>query len=110
MLVYFNLVSDARRFARELPRTLRLLTKTDPDLVPGVDRSCSSPTASTPPPGAPTSLLPSPPTTPRASPTPLWSPKVPHRERPGRPLLKAEEDDNAEHRKVCAGWNMSSVG
>lgn len=37
MLVYFNLVSDARRFARELPRTLRLLTKTDPDLVPGVD-------------------------------------------------------------------------
>ncbi|MFF0794732.1 Helicase associated domain protein [Streptomyces spiralis] len=37
VLVYFNLVSDARRFARELPHTLRLLTKTDPDLVPGVD-------------------------------------------------------------------------
>jgi hypothetical protein len=25
VLVYFNLVSDARRFARELPHTLRLL-------------------------------------------------------------------------------------
>ncbi|AIR96053.1 putative helicase [Streptomyces glaucescens] len=34
VLVYFNLVSDARRFARELPHTLRLLTKTDPGLVP----------------------------------------------------------------------------
>ncbi|MFG3016143.1 helicase-related protein [Streptomyces cinerochromogenes] len=37
VLVYFNLVSDARRFARELPHTLRLLAKTDPDLTPGVD-------------------------------------------------------------------------
>ncbi|MEU1465513.1 helicase-related protein [Streptomyces sp. NPDC005727] len=37
VLVYFNLVSDARRFTRELPHTLRLLAKTDPDLVPGVD-------------------------------------------------------------------------
>ncbi|MEV6809728.1 Helicase associated domain protein [Streptomyces sp. NPDC051132] len=37
VLVYFHLVSDARRFARELPHTLRLLAKTDPDLVPGVD-------------------------------------------------------------------------
>jgi superfamily II DNA or RNA helicase len=37
VLVYFNLVSDARRFARELPHTLRLLAKTDPDLVPGID-------------------------------------------------------------------------
>ncbi|MFK4107115.1 Helicase associated domain protein [Streptomyces sp. NPDC002176] len=37
VLVYFNLVSDARRFARELPHTLRLLAKTAPDLVPGVD-------------------------------------------------------------------------
>ncbi|MEV8047724.1 Helicase associated domain protein [Streptomyces griseoluteus] len=36
VLVYFNLVSDARRFARELPHTLRLLAKTDPGLVPGV--------------------------------------------------------------------------
>jgi hypothetical protein len=27
---------------------------------------------------------------------------VPHRKRPGRPLLKAEEDDNAEHRRVRA--------
>ncbi|MGW5679257.1 Helicase associated domain protein [Streptomyces sp. NPDC003860] len=34
VLVYFNLVSDARRFARELPHTLRLLRRTDPDLVP----------------------------------------------------------------------------
>ncbi|MEW2400334.1 Helicase associated domain protein [Streptomyces sp. NPDC046862] len=33
-LVYFNLVSDARRFARELPHTLRLLRQTDPDLCP----------------------------------------------------------------------------
>ncbi|MGW4937321.1 Helicase associated domain protein [Streptomyces sp. NPDC004166] len=36
VLVYFNLVSDARRFARELPQTLRLLRKTDPDLCPDV--------------------------------------------------------------------------
>ncbi|TCR15916.1 DEAD/DEAH box helicase [Streptomyces sp. BK205] len=34
VLVYFNLVSDARRFARELPHTLRLLRRTDPDLAP----------------------------------------------------------------------------
>ncbi len=27
---------------------------------------------------------------------------VPHRKRPGRPLLKAEEEDNAQHRKVRA--------
>ncbi|MFH9923348.1 Helicase associated domain protein [Streptomyces bobili] len=37
VLVYFNLVSDARRFTHELPHTLRLLAKTDPDLVLGVD-------------------------------------------------------------------------
>ncbi|MQL62856.1 restriction endonuclease subunit R [Streptomyces vinaceus] len=37
VLVYFNLVSDARRFARELPHTLRLLARTDPGLVPGID-------------------------------------------------------------------------
>ncbi|MFF1284496.1 Helicase associated domain protein [Streptomyces sp. NPDC058299] len=37
VLVYFQLVSDARRFARELPHTLRLLAKTDPDLAPGID-------------------------------------------------------------------------
>ncbi|MFI9251302.1 Helicase associated domain protein [Streptomyces sp. NPDC053069] len=37
VLVYFNLVSDARRFARELPHTLRLLARTDPGLVPGTD-------------------------------------------------------------------------
>ncbi|MFB6755719.1 Helicase associated domain protein [Streptomyces sp. NPDC056353] len=36
VLVYFNLVSDARRFARELPHTLRLLTRTDPGLVPDI--------------------------------------------------------------------------
>ncbi|MGW2892593.1 Helicase associated domain protein [Streptomyces griseoruber] len=36
VLVYFNLVSDARRFARELPHTLRLLAKTDPGLVPDI--------------------------------------------------------------------------
>ncbi|MER7057641.1 Helicase associated domain protein [Streptomyces sp. NPDC000351] len=35
VLVYFNLVSDARRFARELPHTLRLLARTDPHLAPG---------------------------------------------------------------------------
>ncbi|MEU3411302.1 Helicase associated domain protein [Streptomyces sp. NPDC006658] len=35
VLVYFNLVSDARRFARELPHTLRLLAKSDPSLSPG---------------------------------------------------------------------------
>ncbi|MFD5794903.1 Helicase associated domain protein [Streptomyces diastatochromogenes] len=37
VLVYFNLVSDARRFARELPHTLRLLARTDPHLAPGID-------------------------------------------------------------------------
>ena len=36
VLVYFNLVSDARRFARELPHTLRRLARTDPGLVPDV--------------------------------------------------------------------------
>ncbi|MFE9069061.1 Helicase associated domain protein [Streptomyces violaceusniger] len=36
VLVYFNLVSDARRFTRELPHTLRLLRKTDPGLCPNV--------------------------------------------------------------------------
>nr|WSW64716.1 Helicase associated domain protein [Streptomyces sp. NBC_00995]WSW71237.1 Helicase associated domain protein [Streptomyces sp. NBC_00995] len=34
VLVYFNLTSDARLFARELPHTLRQLTRTDPHLVP----------------------------------------------------------------------------
>ncbi|MGW0190669.1 hypothetical protein ACWDV7_33730 [Streptomyces sp. NPDC003362] len=34
VLVYVNLVSDARRFARELPHTLRLLRRTDPWPVP----------------------------------------------------------------------------
>ncbi|MFF9186443.1 DEAD/DEAH box helicase [Streptomyces misionensis] len=37
VLVYFNLVSDARRFTRELPHTLRLLARTGPHLVPGID-------------------------------------------------------------------------
>lgn len=27
---------------------------------------------------------------------------VPHRKRPGRPLFKGEEEDNAQHRKVRA--------
>ncbi|MDX3160449.1 Helicase associated domain protein, partial [Streptomyces scabiei] len=36
VLVYFTLVSDARRFARELPHTLRLLARTDPGLVPDI--------------------------------------------------------------------------
>ncbi|GCB53520.1 DEAD/DEAH box helicase [Streptomyces sp. NL15-2K] len=36
VLVYFNLVSDARRFARELPHTLLLLARTDPGLVPDI--------------------------------------------------------------------------
>lgn len=34
VLVYFNLVADARRFARELPHTLRLLRHTAPELCP----------------------------------------------------------------------------
>ncbi|WP_405628020.1 Helicase associated domain protein [Streptomyces sp. NBC_01174] len=34
VLVYFNLVSDARLFARELPHTLRQLKATDPGLIP----------------------------------------------------------------------------
>ncbi|MGW2922863.1 Helicase associated domain protein [Streptomyces angustmyceticus] len=37
VLVYFNLVSDARRFARELPHTLRLLLRTAPELCPDLD-------------------------------------------------------------------------
>ncbi|MEV7871427.1 Helicase associated domain protein [Streptomyces sp. NPDC088124] len=36
VLVYFHLVSDARRFARELPHTLRLLARTEPGLVPDI--------------------------------------------------------------------------
>ncbi|MFF3896424.1 Helicase associated domain protein [Streptomyces sp. NPDC001812] len=36
VLVYFNLVSDARRFTRELPHTLRQLAKTDPGLCPDI--------------------------------------------------------------------------
>ncbi|MFI9262175.1 Helicase associated domain protein [Streptomyces sioyaensis] len=36
VLVYFNLVSDARRFARELPHTLRLLRRTAPELCPDI--------------------------------------------------------------------------
>ncbi|WP_406377082.1 DEAD/DEAH box helicase family protein [[Kitasatospora] papulosa] len=34
VLVYFNLVSDARLFARELPHTLPRLAATDPGLIP----------------------------------------------------------------------------
>ncbi|MGW3212854.1 hypothetical protein ACWDBC_11440 [Streptomyces parvus] len=34
VLVYFNLTSDARLFARELPHTLRRVACTDPHLVP----------------------------------------------------------------------------
>ncbi|MFF7473682.1 transposase family protein [Streptomyces sp. NPDC008092] len=34
---------------------------------------------------------------------------VPHRKRPGRALLQAEEDDNAEHRKVRA-WVEHVIG
>ncbi|MER7001212.1 Helicase associated domain protein [Streptomyces sp. NPDC000410] len=37
VLVYFTLVSDARRFARELPHTLRLLRRTAPELCPDID-------------------------------------------------------------------------
>ncbi|MFE3884906.1 Helicase associated domain protein [Streptomyces lydicus] len=36
VLVYFNLVSDARRFARELPHTLRLLRRSAPELCPDI--------------------------------------------------------------------------
>ncbi|WP_241756734.1 helicase-related protein [Streptomyces sp. WAC00263] len=37
VLVYFNLVEDAKRFARELGHTLRLLATTAPDLCPATD-------------------------------------------------------------------------
>ncbi|MFI6340972.1 Helicase associated domain protein [Streptomyces sp. NPDC050535] len=37
VLVYFNLVEDARRFARELPHTLRSLRASAPDVCPGID-------------------------------------------------------------------------
>ncbi|MFF7717635.1 Helicase associated domain protein [Streptomyces sp. NPDC007988] len=37
VLVYFTLVSDARRFARELPHSLRLLRRTAPELCPDID-------------------------------------------------------------------------
>lgn len=36
VLVYFTLVSDARRFARELPHTLRQLLRNDPSLCPDI--------------------------------------------------------------------------
>ncbi|MFE1764054.1 Helicase associated domain protein [Streptomyces angustmyceticus] len=36
VLVYFTLVSDARRFARELPHTLRLLRRTAPEQCPDI--------------------------------------------------------------------------
>ncbi|MEV0374667.1 Helicase associated domain protein [Streptomyces sp. NPDC050636] len=36
VLVYFTLVSDVRRFARELPHTLRLLRRTAPELCPDI--------------------------------------------------------------------------
>ncbi|GAA5609780.1 DEAD/DEAH box helicase [Streptomyces platensis] len=36
VLVYFTLVSDARRFARELPHTLRMLRRTAPELCPDI--------------------------------------------------------------------------
>ncbi|WP_326756841.1 Helicase associated domain protein [Streptomyces hirsutus] len=36
VLVYFNLVSDARRFTRELPHTLRQLARTEPGLCPDI--------------------------------------------------------------------------
>ncbi|MET9822625.1 MULTISPECIES: hypothetical protein [unclassified Streptomyces] len=51
-LVYCNLVSDARRFIRELPHTLHLLAKTDPHLTPDA--------APAPPPTARSSLVYSP--------------------------------------------------
>ncbi|WP_405933741.1 Helicase associated domain protein [Streptomyces sp. NBC_00827] len=37
VLVYFNLVEDAKRFARELGHTLRQLRRTAPDLCPDTD-------------------------------------------------------------------------
>lgn len=70
VLVYFNLVSDARRFARELPHTLRLLARTDPGLVPDNTPVCSSPTASTPRPSARRPSPASPRPTARSWPTP----------------------------------------
>ncbi|MEV6175605.1 hypothetical protein [Streptomyces sp. NPDC052015] len=41
-LVYCNLVSDTRRFARELPHAVRLLRRTDPSARPDVDPGLSS--------------------------------------------------------------------
>lgn len=37
VLVYFNLVEDAKRFARELGHTLRQLRRTAPELLPDLD-------------------------------------------------------------------------
>ncbi|WP_187282508.1 DEAD/DEAH box helicase [Streptomyces sp. MS191] len=37
VLVFFHLVEDSIRFARELPHTLRRLRKADPDCLPGLD-------------------------------------------------------------------------
>ncbi|MCM2580152.1 DEAD/DEAH box helicase [Streptomyces meridianus] len=37
VLVFFHLVDDSIRFARELPHTLRRLRQTDPDGFPGLD-------------------------------------------------------------------------
>ncbi|MGW4198853.1 Helicase associated domain protein [Streptomyces sp. NPDC005004] len=37
VLVFFHLVEDSIRFARELPHTLRRLRKADPDCFPGLD-------------------------------------------------------------------------
>ncbi|MFF3950591.1 hypothetical protein ACFYYN_38160 [Streptomyces sp. NPDC001902] len=37
VLVYFQLVADAKRFTRELGHTLRLLRTTAPELCPDLD-------------------------------------------------------------------------
>lgn len=48
VLVYFNLTSDARFFARELPHTLRQLAATAPTWSPPPSRRRCSSTARTP--------------------------------------------------------------
>lgn len=70
VLVYFNLVSDARRFARELPHTLRLLARTDPGLVPDLTPELFFAHGEHTPPSAPAPSQASPPPTARSSPTP----------------------------------------
>ncbi|MFF9496553.1 hypothetical protein [Streptomyces flaveolus] len=97
VLVYFNLASGARRFARELPHTLRLLACNNPDLTPDEAPALFFAHGGHTPPSAPTSSTASrPPTawssrTPGAAPDLLWLSAVIHagmhkRRQVGHPL------------------------